>query len=148
MPLKNSNRFHLAILAGDLTIAKKFYCDLLGCKAGNYEEGAWVDINFWGNELTLHQSDNKGHREPHPTDAMTVCVPHFGVHLSAEDFEEVKGRLDAVNYEYLESPYRRFKGTQQELETFFIEDPNGNAIEVKTMMNPEILFDVVLPEQS
>lgn len=147
MPLKNSNRFHLAILAGDLDTAKQFYCDVLGCRTGNYEEGAWVDIDFWGNELTLHQSENKGHREPHPTDAMTVCVPHLGIHLSAQDFEDVKKRVEASAFDYYEKPYRRFKGTKQELETFFIEDPNGNMVEVKTMMNPEILFDVVLPEQ-
>ena len=54
-----SNRFHLAIPAGDLDIAIEFYCGILGCEKGNSESkpwpGApdcWVDINFWGNELT------------------------------------------------------------------------------------------------
>ena len=48
------NCLHLAILAGDLTLAKKFYCDVLACKVGNCEEGRWVDIDFWGNELTAN----------------------------------------------------------------------------------------------
>ena len=54
------NRFHLAIPAGDLDKAIKFYCDTLGCSRGNAEfkyPDAWVDINFWGNELTLHSSE-------------------------------------------------------------------------------------------
>ena len=28
-----------------------------------------------------------------------------------------------------------------EQETFFIEDPNGNILEMKTMVNPEMLFE-------
>ena len=31
------NRFHLAIPAGDLDKAIKFYCDVLGCERGNAE---------------------------------------------------------------------------------------------------------------
>ena len=49
------SRFHLAIPAGDLDKAIKFYCDVLGCERGNAEfkyPDAWADINFWGNELT------------------------------------------------------------------------------------------------
>ena len=49
------NRFHLAIPAGDLDKAIKFYCDVLGCRRGKAEfkyPDAWADINFWGNELT------------------------------------------------------------------------------------------------
>ena len=30
-----SNPFHLAIPAGDLNVATKFYVDVLGCKLGN-----------------------------------------------------------------------------------------------------------------
>ena len=51
-----SNSFHLAIPAGDLKKAEAFYTDVLGCKTGNREDGKWVDIDFWGNELTLHLS--------------------------------------------------------------------------------------------
>ena len=54
------NRFHLAIPAGDLDKAIKFYCEVLGCERGNAEfkyPDAWADINFWGNELTLHATD-------------------------------------------------------------------------------------------
>ena len=54
-----TNRFHLAVPAGDLTAAVAFYCDVLGCAKGNSEfkyPDAWVDINFWGNELARYRS--------------------------------------------------------------------------------------------
>ena len=54
-----SNPFHLALPAGDIDSTLKFYTEILGCKIGNKEKGKWVDIDFWGNELTLHQTKMK-----------------------------------------------------------------------------------------
>ena len=76
-----SSSFHLAIPAGDLKKAEAFYTDILGCKTGNREEGKWIDIDFWGNELTLHQTYMKLPRERHDVDMGQVPVPHFGVCL-------------------------------------------------------------------
>ena len=92
------NRFHLAIPAGDLDKAIKFYCDILGCSRGNAEfkyPDAWADINFWGNELTLHATDpsKKNISERHNVDMGNVTVPHFGVHLDAKTFKNLKERL-------------------------------------------------------
>ena len=53
----------------------------LGCKLGNGEEGKWIDVDFWGNELTLHKTDMKLPNERHDVDMGNVAVPHFGVHL-------------------------------------------------------------------
>ena len=50
--MRMSSSFHLAIPAGDLKKAEAFYTNILGCKPGNREDGKWVDIDFWGNELT------------------------------------------------------------------------------------------------
>ncbi len=135
-----SNTFHMAILAGELEDAKKFYCDVLGCKTGNFEEGHWVDIDFWGNELTLHQSDSQSHKERHHVDMGDVCVPHYGIHLTEDEFQTVKKRVEDAGIPYVDKPYRRFVGNEFEQETFFIADPNGNVLEIKTMMNPDVLF--------
>ena len=52
-----SNRFHLAIEAGELSNTVKFYTDVLGCQLDMSEEGKWQDVDFWGNELThINQS--------------------------------------------------------------------------------------------
>lgn len=141
-----ANRFHLAIPAGDLDVAVKFYCDLLGCNRGNSETGSsdsWVDIDFWGNELTLHAShpDESWRGSRHDVDMGKVLVPHFGVHLSAPEFEALKQRIKEQEISYVDEPYIRFKKTDYEQETFFIADPVGNILEIKTMRNPDKLFD-------
>ncbi len=131
---------HLAIPAGDLNRTVTFYTDVLGCTLGNSEEGRWVDVNFWGNELTLHQSEEQMPVVRHDVEMGAVLVPHFGVHLTQEDFDAVKTRIAAAGLAYIDEPYRRFKGDKYEQETFFIADPNNNVLEIKTMMNPEMLF--------
>ena len=139
------NRFHLAIPAGDLDKAIKFYCDVLGCKRGNAEftyPDAWADINFWGNELTLHATDpnHKSTSERHNVDMGNVTVPHFGVHLDAITFKNLKQRLIDKNIKFIDPPYIRFKGEDIEQETMFLADPHGNCMEIKTMKNPDTLF--------
>ena len=140
-----TNRFHLAVPAGDLSAAVAFYCDVLGCAKGNSEfkyPDAWVDINFWGNELTLHATDPSKPQlgERHNVDMGNVSVPHFGVHLDEKDFIQLKVRLEENGIEYIDPPYIRFEGTELQQETLFIADPHGNCLEIKTMKNPETLF--------
>ena len=140
-----ANRFHLAIPAGDLSVAMKFYCDLLGCKRGNAEfiyPDAWVDINFWGNELTLHATEpnKKNTNERHNVDMGNVSVPHFGVHLDAEVFKNLKEKLIQHNVKFIDPPYIRFKGETGEQATLFISDPSLNVIELKSFKNKEMLF--------
>ena len=139
------NRFHLAIPAGDLDKAIKFYCEVLGCERGNSEfkyPDAWADLNFWGNELTLHATDpdKKNLSERHNVDMGNVTVPHFGVHLDNVTFQTLKQRLIGKKIKFIDTPYIRFKGEDIEQETMFLEDPNGNCMEIKTMKNPSTLF--------
>ena len=138
------NTFHLAIPVGeDLDKAIEFYCNVLGCKKGNFEDSpldSWCDIDFWGNELTLHASSCTQNSESHDVDMGMVLVPHFGVHLDAEEFQSLKGKLLQENVEFVDKPYIRFKGDVLEQETMFIKDPSGNILEIKTMVNPDALF--------
>ena len=65
-----------------------------------------------------------------------VPVPHFGVHLNPDVFKKIKKNIETNSkVNYLDSPYTRFKGQKEEQETFFIEDPHGNVLELKTMKN-------------
>ena len=133
-----SNRFHLAIEAGNLETTLLFYTDILGCSLGMKEEGRWQDINFWGNELTLHQSQprNTSEGKRHDVDMGAVQVPHFGIHLPLEKYEEVKERVEK-SIGFLDKPYIRFNGTEYQQETFFVQDPNFNVLEIKSMVNPK-----------
>ena len=72
-----ANTFHLAVPAGDIPKALKFYKDILGCKTGNQEEGHWIDVDFWGNELTLHQTETRQHRERYNVDMAAAIIAGF-----------------------------------------------------------------------
>ena len=52
--------------------------------------------------------------------------------LKKEIFNRIKTNLEANNISFIDKPYTRFKGTKFEQNTFFIEDPNGNVLELKT----------------
>ena len=139
-----ANTFHLAILAGDLDTAIDFYCNILGCTKGNSEVNppdSWCDINFWGNELTLHAScGGEPTSEGHNVDMGNVSVPHFGVHFEVDVFKSLKEKLIKNNIKFIDEPFIRFEGEVLEQETMFIEDPNGNVLELKTMINPDALW--------
>ena len=132
-----SNRFHLAIEGGNLKNTLPFYTDVLGCKLDMAEEGRWQDVDFWGNELTLHESTPRVGKGPdrhrHEVDMGEVCVPHVGIHLPYDEYQRVRASVkDSVGF--LDTPYVRFEGTDYEQETFFVEDPNYNVLEIKSMV--------------
>ena len=129
---------HVNIRTARLDEMTEFYEKVLECKLGNREEGKWIDVDFWGNELTLHKSEHKLDNERHDVDMGNVSVPHFGVLLSRIDFDALKQRLKDSGTKYYDEPYLRFKGTKYEQETFFVKDPNENILEIKTLTaNPE-----------
>ena len=52
--------------------------------------------------------------------------------LKKEVFEKIKANIELNKINYIDKPYTRFKGTEFEQNTFFVEDPNGNVLELKT----------------
>ena len=132
-----SNRFHLAIEGGNLEHTLPFYTDILGCTLDMAEAGRWQDVDFWGNELTLHESTPRVGKGPdrhrHEVDMGEVCVPHLGIHLAYDDYQRVRSSVES-SVGFLDTPYVRFEGTEYEQETFFVEDPNYNVIEIKSMV--------------
>lgn len=131
-----SNIFHCAVCGGDLDVTLKFYTDVLGCRVDNQELGKWADVDFWGNELTLHQSVTRTQCEYHNVDMGAVPVPHFGIHLEREVFDTVKQKLIDAKWPWVQQPYVRFAGTEYQQETMFVSDPAGNIIEIKSLVNP------------
>tara|TARA_B100001113_G_scaffold316946_1_gene284065 strand:- start:1240 stop:1701 length:462 start_codon:yes stop_codon:yes gene_type:complete len=131
-----SNIFHLAIPAGNLKNSVPFYSKILGCELGDFEKDKWQDINFWGNELTLHETNQRikkgSERERHFVDMGKVCIPHFGIHLNWENYITVKSSIQKT-VGFLDQPYTRFKNQETEQETFFVEDTNFNVIEIKSV---------------
>ena len=144
-----SSTFHLALEVGDIDSATKFYVDVLGCETLDSELPNWIDINFWGNELTLHSSDptNKPKTEAHHVDTMAdVCVPHFGIHLDRASYNDLKQRIEANNITYVMNPFIRFEGQYLEQETFFIKDPHCNILEIKSYSDSEVTYPQTEPD--
>ena len=73
--------------------------------------------------------------ERHDVDMGSVPVPHFGVHLDRSIFDKIRENLRTNNIKYLDEPYTRFKDKKEQQETFFIKDPHGNILELKTLTN-------------
>ena len=132
--------FHLAIPVSDLQTSLIFYEDMLGCGRGR-ESADWVDLNFYGHQLVLHQvTTSEGRSASNPVDGEEVPVPHFGVVLPWPDFESLAEQLASRGAVFEIPPTTRFAGRVGEQRTFFLTDPSGNCIEFKAFRDPNRLF--------
>ncbi len=133
--------FHLAIPVQDLTAARAFYGELLGCREGRSSE-RWVDFDFWGHQVVVHRvlGQDGGPKANNPVDGDAVPVPHFGAVLPWEAFDTLAGRLRERGVAFLIAPRTRFQGLPGEQRTMFLTDPGGNALEFKTFRDPAQLF--------
>jgi len=132
--------FHLALPVTDLDLAEAFYCGLLGCDKGR-TASRWIDLNFFGHQLTLHLVDAGDVAAPtNPVDGDSVPARHFGIVLDMADWRFLVDRLQKESGEFLLSPRIRFAGETGEQATFFMIDPSGNALEFKSFADPTQLF--------
>ncbi|MBT4678458.1 MAG: VOC family protein [Flavobacteriaceae bacterium] len=132
--------FHLAIPVQNLEICRAFYRDILQCKEGR-SDTHWVDFNFFGHQLVIHQKDNFNPQQiSNPVDGHDVPVPHFGVVLSMNDWHLLSQRLEKNGTKFIIEPTIRFKGKAGEQATLFFKDPEGNALEFKAFKDIGQLF--------
>ena len=132
--------FHLAIPVQNLEICRAFYRDILQCKEGR-SDTHWVDFNFFGHQLVIHQKDNFNPQQiSNPVDGADVPVPHFGVVLSMNDWHSLSQRLEKNGTKFIIEPTIRFKGKAGEQATLFFKDPEGNALEFKAFKDISQLF--------
>ena len=136
--------FHLAIPVADIEAAREFYGNVLGFPRGRSDE-KWTDWNVRGHQVVTHEvgGDPAANiRGNNPVDGHQVPVPHFGLVLTVDEFQELADRLRAVNTQFVIEPYVRFAGEPGEQWTMFFLDPSGNALEFKAFRNIDQLFAV------
>lgn len=136
--------FHLAIPVSDIEAAREFYGNVLGFPRGRSAE-KWTDWNVRGHQVVTHEvggGSDTAIRGTNPVDGHQVPVPHFGLVLSVDEFQELAERLRAVDTEFVIEPYVRFAGEPGEQWTMFFLDPSGNALEFKAFRNIDQLFAV------
>ncbi|MCL6729642.1 VOC family protein [Sphingomonas hankyongi] len=132
--------FHLAFPVDDLSAARRFYGDLLGCAEGRSSE-QWVDFDLHGHQIVAHLAPAAvRERATNPVDGDDVPIPHFGLVLQMDAWEKLADRLTQADVEFVIRPTIRFAGQPGEQATMFLLDPAGNALEFKAMADPAKLF--------
>ncbi|MCX7593537.1 MAG: glyoxalase [Fischerella sp.] len=130
----NSTIFHLAFPVTDITQAKAYYVDGLGCIPGRENRHALV-LNLYGHQLVAHVT-----KEP-LTPQRGIYPRHFGLILTTEgDWQYLLTRAEQRQLLFREEPKQRFVGTPLEHYTFFLEDPFYNLMEFKYYRYPEAIF--------
>jgi extradiol dioxygenase family protein len=125
------NLFHLAFPVNDLSAARHFYADILGCSEGRSSD-TWIDFDLFGHQIVAHLApDSAVVRSANEVDADNVPVPHFGIVLPMEEWRTLAESLRAKGVEFVIEPKIRFAGEVGEQATMFFLDPSGNALEFK-----------------
>lgn len=131
--------FHLAVPVDDLTAARAFYGDMMGCPEGRSSD-RWVDFDFFGHQFVVHLGTPVGQPDHNDVDGKAVPSFHFGVVLDWDDWHSLATRLAAAEVEFIIEPGIRFEGEVGEQATMFFLDPAGNALEFKAFKDPNQLF--------
>lgn len=142
--MSNLRPFHLAFPVNDLEAARAFYGGVLQCEQGR-EDSGWIDYNLYGHQIVAHLDPSHVHpvAVENAVDGDSVPVPHFGIVLTFEQFDALKGRLEAnADTRWIIRPKTRFEGQAGEQRTMFFLDPAGNALEFKAFADDAQLFAV------
>ncbi|MEH6586653.1 MAG: VOC family protein [Halioglobus sp.] len=133
--------FHIAVAVRDIDEAREFYGTGLGFAEGRSSE-QWIDFNMFGHQFVTHLNtaigpDGSITSISNSVDGHGVPVPHCGVVLEFEQWEQFAERARSVVSEFIIEPYIRFKGQPGEQGTLFFADPSGNALEFKAFRDIE-----------
>ena len=141
MKTKNLLPFHLAIPVNHLEKSRNFYKNILGCEEGR-SSNHWVDFNFFGHQLVIHYKEKESNdTKTNPVDGKDVPIPHFGVILEWNDFQDFSKKLKEKKINFIIEPYIRFEGLPGEQATMFFKDPCGNALEFKSFKDLNKIFE-------
>jgi extradiol dioxygenase family protein len=127
--------FHIAVQVRNIAEARHFYTEVLGCPEGRSDTD-WVDFNLYGHQFVCHLNPvlgSEGQVASHynPVEGQGVPVPHCGVVLEMNQWNELAERLNRHRVKFVIEPYIRFVGAPGEQATMFLLDPSGNALEFK-----------------
>ena len=136
----NVQPFHIAIPVHNLDECRIFYREILGCEEGRSSDH-WVDFNLFGHQLVIHYKPKSGEDlHTNAVDGKAVPVPHYGVVLEWNHFQQFAAELIAKQVSFVIEPYVRFEGEVGEQATMFFLDPAGNALEFKAFKDIGQLF--------
>ncbi|MGQ9836782.1 MAG: VOC family protein [Cyanobacteriota bacterium] len=127
-------RFHLAFPVTDISLAKTYYGEGLGCDIGR-ESPVSVILNLYGHQLVAHLT----HEELTPQRG--IYPRHFGLIFPEQgDWESLAARVQVRELPFYQKPRWRFVGSPLEHGTFFLEDPFYNLLEFKYYRHASAIF--------
>lgn len=133
-------KFHIAFATRDLSAARHFYGDFLGCSSGR-SGNTWIDYDFFGHQLTIqYVSAKEGTQMNYYHPKTMFPANHFGVILKWNDWHLLKDKIVEEKVRFLVDPQTVFPGEVGEQKTMMIQDPDGNVIEFKSFEDESRLF--------
>jgi len=123
-----NNPFHLSFVVQNLLLVEEFYVEILGCKKGR-DTGKWIDIIFFGHQLTLHQETESMKAQP---------IDHFGIILERAEWLSVAQKIKVENIPFILSPTEKINDDNGESGKFIVKDPASNLIEFKFYRKPPL----------
>lgn len=129
--------FHLTIPINNLTLAKEFYNDGLGCQVGRENRHAII-FNFYGHQLVAHMT--KEELQPQKG----VYPRHFGLVFPRKiAWDAMVSQAEKQKLKFYQQPKLRFSNQIIEHWTFFLEDPFYNLLEFKYYAHSVAIFDKI-----
>ena len=113
--------FHLSIVVPDIAAAKQFYCNFLNCPLG-HDAGSWVNILFYGHQLTIHQESQS---------MKSIPIDHFGPIMDKADWLTVADTIKKNDIPFVMPPSIKNQNQPDESGKFLIRDPAGHLLEFK-----------------
>ena len=97
---------------------------------------------MFGHQVVAHKREANQIEKvfTNPVDGKEVPIPHFGLVLEWNQWQELSSRLTNSDVEFIIEPQIRFEGQIGEQATMFLKDPSGNALEFKSFKDPSQIF--------
>ena len=132
--MRNSkNAFHLAIPCKELEETEDFYVKLGAKLARKYDDR--VTFNFYGDQIVCHLSPDK------VDDSPKMYPRHAGITFyNLEDYNAILDLAKKNDLKFFKDNFIRFKGRQEEHQTFFLVDPSNNLLEFKYYNDSSMMF--------
>lgn len=124
--MSSPSDFHLSLRVANLATSRRFYESVLGCPVVR-NEGAWIDIDFFGHQLTLHQAREADERG----ETAFRRLDHFGPILEKDAWRALAARLAADGIPFQLPPLVTGEDTPAERGKFLIVEPDGIGLEFK-----------------
>jgi extradiol dioxygenase family protein len=115
--------FHLSIGVHSIDESVEFFVSLLEAKVLHRDPSGYVNIDFFGSQITLKQNVDVNPDLPNF---------HFGVNLSLQEFERVSKRALEVGRRHVAmEPEVWDAGTPSERKKMYLKCPTGYTVELK-----------------